>query len=97
MKYRAQRWPSAWALAVDTPSGRVAVQVRNVSESGLLYRGDLGCQPGTRVAVEVLHQALPADVTRLTGQGGALGFVQPVSAVQLGVLRQYRDAVPGMG
>lgn len=91
MKPRAQRWPSHWALNIETDQGEFPVKIMNVSETGFKFIGDLPADVGQTVRLRAMGQTVRAALVRREETGGAFIFEGEISAAQLANLRQYRD------
>jgi hypothetical protein len=91
MKPRAQRWPSHWALNLETEHGDYPVKIMNVSESGFKFLGELPAEIGQAVRLKAMGQTVQAHLVRREAAGGAFAFDSEITAAQLANLRQYRD------
>lgn len=95
MQERAQRWPSAWTMEMHGETGQARiVEVRNVSETGLLFDG-AGFDVGDQVRLVAMQQVVRARVIRLSDHGGAIAFDRKLTPAQLHNLRQVRQSAPG--
>lgn len=91
MKPRPTRWPSHWALELTSDQGVFAVQITNVSETGLRFISERPLPRLDCISLKAMGQAVHARLIRRDGSGGALEFDRPLTAAQLANLRQYRD------
>ncbi|WP_121630208.1 hypothetical protein [Tropicibacter alexandrii] len=91
MKWRADRYPSGWAMDVNCSGGEFPVKVVNVSTSGLKFSGDVQAGVDDPVRFRVLGQRIGAKLARRDTKGGALKFDRALTPAQLATLRQFRS------
>lgn len=78
-------------MELHSPEGVFPVEIRNVSETGLLFIGDTTLRKDARVGLYAMGSAVPGRIVRVDDWGGAVAFHKPITQAQVANLRQFRD------
>jgi len=90
-QWRKDRFPAAWECEmVFRHAGRMRVEVRNVSETGMRLVTEHPVAKGEAARITVGGGRVQGLVTRVQGLQIAIAFDAALTALQLASLRQFR-------
>lgn len=91
MHNRDHRWPSSWETElVFKHAGRMLVEIRNVSSSGMRCSTEYPVKAGDLARITLNGTRIQGTVVRSTSVDAAIHFQSPLLPEHLALLRQFR-------
>ncbi|SHF32937.1 PilZ domain-containing protein [Loktanella atrilutea] len=87
-QYRRHRYPTAYPVAVTTPTGRQSAVLIDVNQGGARLEGIDNVMRGDRITLHVLNEQVPGLVRWTAAHRIGVAFQKPARPALVDILRQ---------